>query len=555
MPGPRLLGTAFAVVGLGIGALVPIFLVAYPAAGIGPADAGNPAAILPVVVANPALFAGPGILQIVVHAIGAIAVFGLWARFGSASFLMAMATLGGLVWMTLDVVDNAVAFHVVPVIAADHAAGDQVAAAAFSQLSSVVDAIRLAAHFAGGLWLIGVSVFAIQTRRLPRVIGWIGVAVGAVFGEKNGWERANYFAPGQPGRRQGADHRSWDRPPYFDQMGREHRAVRESVGVLDMTSFGKLDVRGPGALVLLQRLADNDVDKPVGSLIYTQFLNSAGGIECDVTITRMGEQAFRVTTGTLSTASDLGWIVMHLPDDGSVEVEDVTEACSVISVWGPNSRKALQKTTADLSNEAFPYMTSRVIEMGGVEVRANRVSFAGELGYELVVARDAAVRVWDAVMEAGREFHIMPVGYYALNTLRLEKCFYYWGDDICPSDNPLEANLGFCVKLGKAEFIGREALLRLKEAGPTQKLVPLTLDGDACVLYGGEAVLADGKVVSRVRSGGYGYTIGRNIALAYLPFELARPGTRLHIESFDRVVPAEVQQPPLFDPKGERVRA
>jgi hypothetical protein len=181
MPGPRLLGTAFAVVGLGIGALVPIFLVAYPAAGIGPADAGNPAAILPVVVANPALFAGPGILQIVVHAIGAIAVFGLWARFGSTSFLMAMATLGGLVWMTLDVVDNAVAFHVVPVIAANHAAGDQVAAAAFSQLSSVVDAIRLAAHFAGGLWLIGVSVFAIQTRRLPRVIGWIGVVVGAVF--------------------------------------------------------------------------------------------------------------------------------------------------------------------------------------------------------------------------------------------------------------------------------------------------------------------------------------------------------------------------------------
>jgi len=181
MPGPRLLGTAFAVVGLGIGALVPIFLVAYPAAGLGPADAGNPAAVLPVVVANPALFAGPGILQIVVHAIGAIAVFGLWARFGSASFLMAMATLGGLVWMTLDVVDNAVAFHVVPVIAADYAAGDQAAAAAFSQLSSAVDAIRLAAHFTGGLWLIGVSVFAIQTRRLPRAIGWIGVAVGAVF--------------------------------------------------------------------------------------------------------------------------------------------------------------------------------------------------------------------------------------------------------------------------------------------------------------------------------------------------------------------------------------
>jgi 4-methylaminobutanoate oxidase (formaldehyde-forming) len=381
-------------------------------------------------------------------------------------------------------------------------------------------------------------------------------ALGAVFGEKNGWERANYFDPGRPGRRQGIEHPSWDRPPYFDQVGREHRAVRERVGVLDMTSFGKLDVKGPGALALLQRVADNDVDKPVGSLIYTQFLNTRGGIECDVTVARTGEQAFRVTAGTLSTAGDLGWIVMHLPDDGSVEVEDVTEAFSVISVWGPSSRKTLQKIAAsDLSTDAFPYMTSRVIDVRGVGVRANRVSFAGELGYELVVPRDAAVRVWDAVMEAGRESQIIPVGYYALNTLRLEKCFYYWGDDICPSDNPLEANLGFCVKLGKGEFIGREALLRLKDAGLKQKLVPLTLDGDACVLYGGEAVLADGKVVSRVRSGGYGYTIGKNIALAYLPIDLARPGTQLHVESFDRIVPAEVRQAPLFDPEGLRVRA
>ena len=180
MPGTRLLGTAFAGVGLGIGALVPIFLVAYPAAGLGQADAGNPAAILPVVSSNPALFAGAGILEIVVHAIGAVAVFGLWARFGSTSFLMAIATLGGLLWMAIDIVDNAVAFHVVPLIAANHVAGDSTSAAAFTQLSSVVDAVRLAGHFTGGLWMIGVSVFAIQTRRLPRIIGWLGVVVGLV---------------------------------------------------------------------------------------------------------------------------------------------------------------------------------------------------------------------------------------------------------------------------------------------------------------------------------------------------------------------------------------
>jgi 4-methylaminobutanoate oxidase (formaldehyde-forming) len=162
--------------------------------------------------------------------------------------------------------------------------------------------------------------------------------------------------------------------------------------------------------------------------------------------------------------------------------------------------------------------------------------------------------VWDAILAAGREFGIEPVGYYALNTLRLEKCFYYWGDDICPEDNPLEANLAFCVRLGKGDFIGREALLRIREEGLRRKLVPLTLPGEACVLYGGEAVVADGRVLGRVRSGGYGYTIQQNIALAYLPLDFARPGTRVHLESFGRLVPAEVQQAPLWDPTGARVR-
>ncbi|MBI3745809.1 MAG: hypothetical protein HY264_04675 [Chloroflexi bacterium] len=181
MLGQRALGTAFAVVGLGIGALVPIFLVAYPAAGLGQADAGNPAAILPVIAAKPALFAGPGILEIITHAVGAIAILGLWARFASGSFLMTAATLGGLAWMMLDIADNAISFHVAPLIAASYGAGDSTAAAAFVQLQSVVDAVRFAGHFAGGLWMIGVSVFAVQTRRLSRVIGWLGVIVGIIF--------------------------------------------------------------------------------------------------------------------------------------------------------------------------------------------------------------------------------------------------------------------------------------------------------------------------------------------------------------------------------------
>jgi sarcosine dehydrogenase len=381
------------------------------------------------------------------------------------------------------------------------------------------------------------------------------LALGAVFGERGGWERAHYFVPGRPGRRQGADERTWERPSYWEHVAREHRAVRERVGVLDMTSFGKLDVTGSGALAFLQRLCANDVDRPVGSLVYTQCLNRRGGIECDVTVTRLGDSALRVTTGTSSTASDLGWLRLHMPDDGSVEVADVTERYAVVSLWGPDSRRTLAKVgRGDLSSVAFPYLASRTIDVAGVEVRANRVSFAGELGYELVAPTDDAGLVWDAILDAGREFGIEPVGYYALNTLRLEKCFYYWGDDIGPSDTPLEANLGFCVRFDKGDFIGREALLRQRDARLRRRIVPLVLDGEACVLWGGEAVIAEERVVGRVRSGGYAHTIGQNVALAYLPLELTPPGTAVAVESFGRLVPAEVRAAPLWDRRGQRVR-
>jgi sarcosine dehydrogenase len=381
--------------------------------------------------------------------------------------------------------------------------------------------------------------------------------LGAVFGERHGWERANYFVPGQPGRRQGADERTWDRPGYFAHVAREHRAVRERVGLLDMTSFGKLDVTGPGALGFLQRLAANDVDRPVGSLVYTQLLNRRGGIEADVTVTRLGEAAFRVMTGTASAAMDLGWLRLHLPEDGSVEVTDVTEQLAVVSVWGPAARRTVGRVSrSDLSTAAFPYLASRLIDVGGVDVRANRVSFAGELGYELVIPRAAAGRVWDAVLEAGRDVGIAPVGYYALNTLRLEKGYCSWGEDIGPDDTPLEAGLGFCVRFDKGDFIGREALLRQRAEGIRRRLVPLVLDGEACVLWGGEAVVVDGRrVVGRVRSAGYGHTLGVNIALAYLPVELAVPGRRVAVDAFGHLVPAEVRRSPLYDPRGERLRA
>ncbi len=391
------------------------------------------------------------------------------------------------------------------------------------------------------------------------------LTLGAVFGEKNGWERANYFEPGRPGRRAGADQRQWGwgRPAFFEQVGAEHQAVRERVALFDMTSFGKIDVRGHGACALLQRLADNDVDKPVGSVIYTQFLNPRGGIESDLTITRLAADHFRVITGSNFVAGDLGWITMHQlcegakrePSEGSVEVSDVTDGWACIGLWGPRARDVLQAVSrSDVSNAAFPYMTARTIDIEGVAVWAQRVTYVGELGWEFYVRPDQAGRVWDALMAAGKAHDIQPAGYKVLDSLRLEKGYRYWSADITPSENPYEAGLGFCVRLDKGEFIGRQALLKIKTEGIKQRLCALTLDGSACVLYGGEAVYSDSNIVGRLRSGGYGYTVGKNIGYVYLPLELAGVGTTLDVEMFGERIHAQVAPDVLHDPKGERLR-
>ncbi|MBI3084636.1 MAG: FAD-dependent oxidoreductase [candidate division NC10 bacterium] len=386
-------------------------------------------------------------------------------------------------------------------------------------------------------------------------------ALGVVWGEKNGWERPNFFEPGKPWRRAGADQHAWGwaRHPYFGQIGQEHRAVRERAGLFEMSSFGKIDVRGPGALALLQRLTDNDVSKPVGSVVYTQFLNQRGGIESDLTVSRLAEDHFRVTTGSNFVAGDLGWIRMHVPGDGSVEVKEVTEDWACLGLWGPSAREILQAVTGDdVSNAVFPYMTARTIRVNGSSTLAQRVTYVGELGWELYMAPDQAGEVWDALMAAGRPFGLRPAGYKALDSLRLEKGYRYWSVDLTPSDNPFEAGLGFCVRLNKGDFIGREALVGIKSQGLKQRLCTLTLT-DACVVYGGEAVYAgaakDQRIVSRLRSAGYGYTVGKNIGFAYLPLELAKEGIPLAVEVFGERLPAQVAPDVLFDPKGERIRA
>jgi 4-methylaminobutanoate oxidase (formaldehyde-forming) len=382
-------------------------------------------------------------------------------------------------------------------------------------------------------------------------------ALGGVFGEKNGWERVNHFEPGRPGRRAGAEQRrwGWGRPPFFDLVGEEHRAVRERAGILDVTSFGKIAVEGPGALGLLQRLSGNDVGKPPGSVVYTQWLNARGGIEADLTVVRLADDRFRVVTGAGFVPGDLGWLRMHVPGDGSVTVREVTDTLAVIGVWGPAARRILQAVTPhDVSNAAFPYMTARTIRIAGADVWAQRVTYVGELGWELYVAPPDAVAVWDALGEAGRPEGVRPVGYKALDSLRLEKAYRYWSVDITPSDTPYEAGLGFCVKLGKGDFLGRDALLRARAAGPSRRLATIVID-PAPTIFGGEAVHAGGRVVGRVRSGGYGYTVGRNIGLVYLPPDLAQVGTALEVEVFGERVPAEVAPDVLYDPAGTRIRA
>ncbi len=383
--------------------------------------------------------------------------------------------------------------------------------------------------------------------------------LGAVFGKKNGWERPDYFQPGKPWRRAGADQHEWGwaRPSFFDRVGQEHVAFRERVGLIDMASFGKIDVKGVGALPLLQRLADSDMDRPAGSVVYTQFLHERGGVVADLTITRLAQDHFRVVTGAGFVDSDLGWIRAHVEEGDLVELRDVTKELVCIGMWGPRARDVLQPVTRDdVSNEAFPFMTARALSMRGASMLAQRVTYVGELGWELYVEPGWAVQVWDALMEAGREHGITPGGYRVLESLRLEKGFKYYSTDVTMLENPYEAGLGFCVHLDKGDFIGREALVRIKREGVRQKLRTLTVGGEGyLMLYGGEAVYAGDRCLGRARSGGYGYWVKKNIALAYVPLELAKIGTELEVDIFGQRVPAKVAPAALYDAKGERARS
>ncbi|MDR7535011.1 MAG: FAD-dependent oxidoreductase [Armatimonadota bacterium] len=382
------------------------------------------------------------------------------------------------------------------------------------------------------------------------------VALGAVFGEKAGWERPNWFVSNEPAEPPTWAPRGWFRHNWSPAIGVEHRAVREAAGLCDFTSFSKFEVTGPGALRLLQWLCDNDVDRPPGTVVYTQMLNARGGIECDLTVTRLGPDRFFIVTGSAFGVHDLDWITRHTPDDGSVAARDVTTEWACVGLWGPRARAILaQVTDADVSTAAFPYMTARELRVADRPVRAQRVTYVGELGWELYMPPSDAVAVWDALWAVGQPFGLRAVGYRAVESLRLEKGYRYWSAEVTPEYTPYEAGQGFCVKLDKGPFQGREALRAQRAAGVRRRLCCLVVADPQAVALGNEPVCDGDRVISRVTSGGYGYTVGESLAYAYLPVALAAVGTPLAVEIDGDRVPATVAREPRYDPGHSRIRA
>ncbi|HYN70524.1 MAG TPA: FAD-dependent oxidoreductase [Candidatus Eisenbacteria bacterium] len=411
-----------------------------------------------------------------------------------------------------------------------------------------------------------------RPRRLSALHGRLQ-ETGAAFGTKAGWERADFHRPGRPWVRLGRLDRQagWRRPDWFERVGEEHRAVRERAGIIDLSSFGKIDVRGRGALAVLQRVCANDVDRPAGTAVYGQFLDDRGGILADVTITRLDEDWFRVVTGAGYAAADLGWIRANVnPSDGQVDVRDVSDDWSVIGLWGPAVRGILSAAVAagaagdpaDVGDGAVPLRSARWISLRGAKALATRISYAGEFGWELTMAPEHAVQVWDALWAAGRADGadgpgLEPIGYRALESLRLEKGYRYYGAELTSRDTPLEAGLASFVRFAKPSFIGRETLLARRDAdgaGPARRLRTVVLGGpDWLPIYGGEAVRIDGEVVDRLRSAAFGYTVGRTVGTVYLPGDVAE-GTAVEVDVFDERVGGTVAADVLHDPAGDRMR-
>ncbi|MGA9160286.1 MAG: FAD-dependent oxidoreductase [Actinomycetota bacterium] len=384
--------------------------------------------------------------------------------------------------------------------------------------------------------------------------------LGAEFVVGAGWERPEWFeanaslvASEAPWLRRD----DWAARFWSPIEGAEHLATRSNAGLFDLTPLAKFDVEGPDALAYLERICANRIDRPVGTIVYTAMLTPTGGIRCDLTITRKKDELFRVITGGGSGQHDLAWMRRRILDSERVRITERTGSLFALGLWGPNAREILaQVTDVDVGNDAFPYMTARYLNVGEVgPVWAQRISYAGELGWELYGQLAMGDRAWELLWEAGRDHGLVAAGLGAFDTLRLEKGYRFWGQDIHTEHDPFEAGLGFAVKMDKGPFQGREALERILERGPTERLACITLDDPNAVVLGKEPIRSHGRVVGYATSAGYGYSVGRCIVYGYLPVELAVPGIAVEVEYFDERVPATVAEDPLWDPKGERLRA
>jgi glycine cleavage system aminomethyltransferase T/glycine/D-amino acid oxidase-like deaminating enzyme len=375
----------------------------------------------------------------------------------------------------------------------------------------------------------------------------------AAFGEKSGWERVNWYEENADAGEESLRPRGWAGMHWSPAIGAEHRATRERAGLFDESSFAKLEIAGTGAADFLETLCDNRVARDVGAITYTQMLNSRGGIECDFTVTRVEEELFSIVTGTAFGNHDLSWIRRRAPQDGSVRCTDVTARWACFALWGPRARDVLAPLTDDALE--FAYMRMRDLAVGDVPVRALRVTFVGELGWELYCPTEYGAGLWRTLWQAGREHGMLAGGYRAIDSLRLEKGYRVWAADITPEETPYEGGLGFCVKK-EGGFLGAAALGVGEEPGPAtpeRRLRCIVLADPRSVALGNEPVRYEGEVVGRVTSGGYGYTVERSIAYAYLPAEVEL-GATVEVDIFGEWIAGGVTREPLFDPQGERVR-
>ena len=385
-------------------------------------------------------------------------------------------------------------------------------------------------------------------------------ARGACFGEMAGWERANWFAP--PGVTPAYEY-SYGRQNWFDYSAKEHQAVREGIGLFDQSSFAKFVLEGPDAEAVLNRICANDVSVPAGRVVYTQWLNERGGIEADLTVTRESETRFLIVTAAASSTRDFSWLRRNTPEDARAVAFDATSAYAVLALMGPHARRLLSALTdTELSNEAFPFASSQIIDLGYARVRASRITYVGELGWELYIPTEYAQGVFDAIMDAGAPEGLRLAGYHAMNSLRMEKGYRHWGHDITDEDTPLEAGLGFAVSWNKkAQFIGRDALMRQKERGIRRCLVQVALTDPSNLLYHNEPIWRDGHLVGRITSGMFGHTLGRPLGMGYVEAQSGVAnadfvrGGRYEIEVAGKRFAADVQLRGFYDPTNQRVKA